>query len=432
MTPGRLLRKILSPSWLVVFVRQTSLWLGTMLGSVRPVDELEAARDCSAHSFDFIVVGAGASRFQNLYPGIHLFRIYSPRLGGGPLRRHLSAYLLKPSHTFWEDGIVALEAGAGIDDLDSLLRADRSFLALPGQKSRHGASKMYSFVKSFVITHSHLDHINALVLHGGAFPGPAKSIYALRKTLVDLQTHIFNDAIWPNLACWDTSESRLENASFVYKQLQADGVYHPLHPVNLRFSIRTFILNHGHNTCGPYNSSGHLIRNDITGKEIMFFGDTEKDSPSHEPRLQSVWDAISTKIPSVLSSIFIECSYPMNRPENQMYGHFCPEHLCEEFVKLARAVSGDHELDLRPRKKARVDPTPPKRLSLDGGIDDSEDLRGALAGLTIPFPLDESPDDSNGTAYIGDVIAKQVTELMAHKELGLRVVALRPGMHLRE
>lgn len=115
--------------------------------------------------------------------------------------------------------IVRFYLGSGIQDLDALLKADKSLLARHHNQKRHGAAKIYSFIKfvfismsmsrvhiphssgnrGFLVTHAHLDHINALVIQGGSLSGSPKYIYALDKTLQDLESHVFNDSIWPNL-----------------------------------------------------------------------------------------------------------------------------------------------------------------------------------------------------------------------------------------
>jgi hypothetical protein len=58
----------------------------------------------------------------------------------------------------------------------------------------------------FVISHSHLDHINGLVLSAGSLQGPRKRVCAPQHALKTLEI-IFSDRIWPNLASWDADDA---------------------------------------------------------------------------------------------------------------------------------------------------------------------------------------------------------------------------------
>jgi len=66
-------------------------------------------------------------------------------------------------------------------------------------------SVLKHLLRSFLITHAHLDHISGLVLAAGSLKGPRKRIYATKQTLEDLES-VFSDRIWPNLASWDEDD----------------------------------------------------------------------------------------------------------------------------------------------------------------------------------------------------------------------------------
>lgn len=56
------------------------------------------------------------------------------------------------------------------------------------------------FIKSFCITHPHIDHIAGLVLNSaGLTPDNPKTIAGLPGTIEALKAHVFNGLIWPNL-----------------------------------------------------------------------------------------------------------------------------------------------------------------------------------------------------------------------------------------
>ena len=163
-------------------------------------------------------------------------------------------YLVKPCNKSWDDGIVALEAGALLRCsrvlliwtlYDPRVRArcaeayheaePRHFWPTPcGRRSlekddpphrilerkvsafffaasfRHHAHQVEKQQKNlndikircYLLTHAHLDHISSLVMAAGTVGGCAKRIYGSPQTLKDLET-IFSDRVWPRLATYD-------------------------------------------------------------------------------------------------------------------------------------------------------------------------------------------------------------------------------------
>lgn len=69
----------------------------------------------------------------------------------------------------------------------------------------------YSFLRCYLITHSHLDHVNGLVLSAGSMSGQ-KLIHARKQTIKDLEV-IFADRLWPKLASHKKEDA---NAMLVY------------------------------------------------------------------------------------------------------------------------------------------------------------------------------------------------------------------------
>ena len=95
-----------------------------------------------------------------------------------------------------------------------------------------------------------------------------------------------------------------------------------------------------HNLYQPVDSSAFFIRNDITGQEIVIFGDLEPDSVSMYPRNYVVWDDTAPKfVAGILKAIFIECSYDDSVRNEDLYGHLCPRHLIAELTYLAQRVT---------------------------------------------------------------------------------------------
>ncbi|KAF8163072.1 cAMP phosphodiesterases class-II-domain-containing protein [Crassisporium funariophilum] len=334
--------------------------------------------------------------------------------GGGPDETNLSGYLVKPHDADWEDGIFALEAGSGQGALAQLLRKD----PLIFRDKIYSPSEIYSFVRCFLLTHAHLDHINSLVVSAGSLRGSRKRVFALKQTLQDLET-VFSDRIWPNLASWKEDDDEVK---LLYSTLCSDGKYKVVFP---DVAVRTMPLSHGHNDLGQYTSAAFFIRHEPSLREFLFFGDVEPDSVANAPQTINVWRVAASKIPETLSTIFIECSYPSGRKDHLLFGHLTPEHLGMELSSLAAEVVKYKQNALHLETRKRPVRKKQKRNSLT-----ADDLRGALAGVRIfiihckdDFAVDESRP-------IREVIAEQVRQIVDDKGLGAKIVVAEQGMRI--
>ncbi|KAF8503730.1 cAMP phosphodiesterases class-II-domain-containing protein [Russula emetica] len=329
--------------------------------------------------------------------------------GGGPYETNLSSYLFKPCDTSWKDGIIALEAGSGMGTLQQLLNRDTTLF------DEMTAHQVYSFIHCFIITHAHLDHVNGLILSAGSLPGPRKRVCASLSTLKSLET-IFADRIWPNLASWDTDDAAYK---LLYDPLNFNEGYRTIFP---DVSVKAMPVWHGKNdTLGDYESTAFFIRHDLTGQEFLFFGDVSPDSlcESSNPQTISVWRAAAPKIPNTLSTIFIECSWPAGRSDEQLYGHLSPEHLVDELAALAAEVAdSSHVSSTASRVVATTnEPKRKKRRRSE-----------PLAGLRIYVIHCKEDLERKFSRPICHVIRDQVEELVRAKGLGAEVLSAEQGM----
>ncbi|EAU88411.1 class II cAMP phosphodiesterase [Coprinopsis cinerea okayama7 len=361
-------------------------------------------------AFDIVVVGAG----------------------GGPDESNLSAYLLKSHTARWEDGVLALEAGSGQGTLARILKEKPDLFRDPDGESDQvknqalTASDIYNSIQGFLITHAHMDHIMSLVISAGSLSGCRKRIYAVKQTLKDIESSVFNDRAWPNLASWREDDASYK---FLYSPLTPNTTTYE--PVSSEFSVATFPLNHGSNDLGPYESVAYFVRQDASGQEFLFFGDVEPDSVASlnggKPQTLAVWQFAAPKIPHMLSTIFIECSYPSGRADSLLFGHLTPEYLVEELVALAAEVRkskpAGHSSD-RPNKHVRKRQ---KRLASSTGI------TNALAGLTVYVThcKDAGLGDESSGRPMREVIVEQVRSLAEAKGLGVTIKAAEQGMHIQ-
>lgn len=206
--------------------------------------------------------------------------------------------------------------------------------------------------------------------------------------------------------------------------LSVDNEYHD---VSTDISVRTMPISHGANdTSGVYDSAAFFIRHDPTGQEFLFFGDVEPDSISTKPRTINVWRAAAAKIPLTLSTIFIECSWLSDTPDDELYGHLTPIHLVDELTALATEVimtrktrTKDDDNETRPvRKKSKANPISP------------ESLVGALDGVRIIIIHCKDGKQPAYSQPINQVIRDEVHKLVYAKGLGAEILAADQGMRL--
>ena len=206
-------------------------------------------------------------------------------------------------------------------------------------------------------------------------------------------------------------------------------------------------LSHGRypTSSSIYESTAFFLRHDPSEQEFLFFGDVEPDKIAGEGRTQAVWDAAADMIPHRLSTIFIECSWPLGRTDDTLYGHLNPEHLVEELANLAVTVwkirnpnpTREREEDTlfdpasssprhtRKRQKRRHASPSPNRPN-------PHELRGVLEGVRVI--IIHCKEDLRGVydKPVNLVIADQVRELVDQRGLGAEIVAAVQGMHLCE
>lgn len=208
--------------------------------------------------------------------------------------------------------------------------------------------------------------------------------------------------------------------------MHVDGLYKN---VSDHISVRTLPLSHGKDHSGEgYDSAAFFLRHNPSNHELLFFGDVEPDSLAAHPRTLEVWRAAAKKIPHTLSTIFIECSWPLGRADDVLYGHLNPEHLAAELCVLASEVTkvrqealanGRSSKSHRPRKKQRRNPV------------SSPSLRGALEGVRVFVVHCKEDLQGTFTKPINQVIADQTRTLLEEQGLGVEIIAAEQGMHIR-
>lgn len=208
-------------------------------------------------------------------------------------------------------------------------------------------------------------------------------------------------------------------------RLRAEELYAPIAP---GISVRTMPLSHGQTRAGAtYDSAAFFVQDDASGREFLFFGDVEPDRISRRPRTLAVWRAAARKIPHTLSTIFVECSYPLGRPDHLLYGHLNPEHLAAELGVLAAEVVAARKPPARANTRSA-------RSTRRSGASQSaqDDTRGALAGVRVYITHCKEDLTRAFDQPINRVIASQVRGLVAQQGLGAEILAVEQGMHISE
>ncbi|KAK6465505.1 3',5'-cyclic-nucleotide phosphodiesterase (3':5'-CNP) [Scheffersomyces coipomensis] len=311
---------------------------------------------------------------------------------GGPIEGTNCSILVKPSHLSYEtiinqnlkDEVICIDAGSGLLQLSEIIHNEqlhqqsnskllhlyndslptKDYISSTKAKGTNikittpfkslkdtcfkSSQSIFNNVQTYLITHPHLDHINALVINSSSFSKlNPKQIFGSNYTIDALKVHIFNGIIWP----------KLNNFNLI--NLISKPFWHQFSINNDNYNITMFDLSHGvscsngfvkhediieqprdcnnivrnEDTC--YLSSAFLIESPSFHKSLLIFGDFESDLMSNLSKNKRVWNFIAPIINSnQLSGIILECSNQNDSNEDELYGHLIPNHLIHELKYL--------------------------------------------------------------------------------------------------
>ncbi|HKC23410.1 MAG TPA: 3',5'-cyclic-nucleotide phosphodiesterase [Thermoanaerobaculia bacterium] len=206
--------------------------------------------------------------------------------GGSTPRHRQTSFLI--------DGTVALDAGAITASLEL------------EEQSR---------VRAILVTHSHMDHVASLPFLVenvfGRVEGPIE-IVAPPEVVLSLQTHLFNNDLWPDF-------TRIPNHLLPVVSFRAVEPGRPF-PVNGLTAVAVPV-SHVVPTYGYLVSDGHA--------SVVFSGDT---GPTEE-----IWRRAARE--KDLAAIFVECSFPDAMHEiADISKHLTPKTLAKEIDKFPPKV----------------------------------------------------------------------------------------------
>lgn len=242
---------------------------------------------------------------------------------GGLSEDNLTSYLLAP---VGETRFIALDAGTLLSGIRvATNRGSFDDIHVPQESSFTLAGWiLQEHIKAYVISHAHLDHISGLILNSP--DDSQKPILGLDATIDTLRDHVFNWQVWPNFG----NEGREPHLrKYAYRRLLPAQEYAI---PGTSMTLQPFLLSHA---SGP--STAFLIQS--TGFYVLYCGDTGPDAVEQQDHLHTLWQTIAPLVRTgQLRAIFLEVSYPSERPDHLLFGHLTPTWLMKELGHLAQMV----------------------------------------------------------------------------------------------
>ncbi|NVK54766.1 MAG: 3',5'-cyclic-nucleotide phosphodiesterase [Alteromonadaceae bacterium] len=247
---------------------------------------------------------------------------------GGLNEANLSSYLVSVAA---KNQFLALDAGTLSSGIDSAFEHN-AFASVEWKSDSPYSLKgqlLRDHIRGYAISHAHLDHIAGLAIN--ATDDAKKPLYGFSDTLNKLRDHLFNWQLWPNFA---DQGAGFALAKYRYQSLTAGQ---PVNLAKLDMRLTAYPLSHS----GRSLSAAFLLQHNNAA--LLYLGDTGPDSIEKGQQLYTVWQQVAPLIKrSQLKALFIECSYPISRPDDKLFGHLTPRHVLQELSALASLVDPDH------------------------------------------------------------------------------------------
>ncbi|PWK79794.1 3',5'-cyclic-nucleotide phosphodiesterase [Mucilaginibacter oryzae] len=246
------------------------------------------------------------------------FRVVPLGVLGGIDESNLSAYMVAPGGS---NNYICLDAGTlhyGIEKAVS----NKSF-------NTDGATVLKQYIKAYLISHSHLDHIAGLIINSPE--DSSKNIYAFNDCIETIKSRYFTWKSWANFG--DQGEAPTLK-KYHYKVLEP-GAETPIE--NTKLKVTAFPLAHSNLT-----STAFLVNNN--DNYLLYLGDTGPDEIEKSDHMQNLWQAIAPLVKGKkLKAILIEVSFPNEQPDKTLFGHLTPKWLMAEIDKLG-ALAGTENI----------------------------------------------------------------------------------------
>lgn len=253
-----------------------------------------------------------------------IFRVVVLGCGGGPYENDMPGYLLYPTRD--PEQLIALDAGTFLAGMEVAAAAGSlSDFTFTSPTLTHVGELFIHTLKAYLISHAHLDHIFGFVM--ASQNDSAKPILAIESTLTYLKEHIFNWAIWANMAN-EGCEPCLNRYQYISLPLDE-----PRPIPRTQMTAEAHLLSHP----GAYPSSAFFVS--YGPHTVLYLGDTSPDSIEKAKHLSHIWQRAGRLIrEKKLCGIFLECSFPEEEASKIIYGHLSPKTMLAELRALRDAA----------------------------------------------------------------------------------------------
>ncbi len=217
------------------------------------------------YCFCFLFICLSAQSASMTIPDKH-FYVLPLGTSGGELEDNLSSYLISAANS--PADFVAVDAGTLCSSIKRIpLKEYRNLGIQSSEKKSMGEVLLTQYIKTYLISHAHLDHINGLVMCSPI--DSHKEILGTDTTIDYLRDNVFNWKIWPNLA---NEGVQPQIKQYHYHRLNYIEQY-LLHGTQM--TVKAFLLSHGNG----YPSTAFLLESQ--GYYLLYFGDTGPDPIEH-------------------------------------------------------------------------------------------------------------------------------------------------------
>jgi 3',5'-cyclic-nucleotide phosphodiesterase len=241
------------------------------------------------------------------------FKIVPLGVKGGIDESNLSAYMIAPQGS---SHYACLDAGTLHYGIEKAV--ENKVFNVPAEQV------LRRYIKSYLISHSHLDHLAGLIINSPE--DTSKNIYALADCIETFKTRYFTWKSWANFG--DEGETP-QLKKYHYKILEP-GAETLL--TNTEMQVKAFPLSHSNLT-----STAFLVSHG--DNYVLYLGDTGPDEVEKSHNLETLWQAVAPLIKEKkLKAIMIEVSFPDEQPDKTLFGHLTPHWLMKEMHQLERSA----------------------------------------------------------------------------------------------
>ena len=240
--------------------------------------------------------------------------------GGGPQESNTTAFLVRSIAQNWHKGsVVAVDGGVHLSAITRILKESLpssppsslphtltsgpfAGLSLPHRSADANAGYITSsLIESYLITHTHLDHIAGFVINTAGPPGVRpKKLAGLPGTIRAFKTHIFNNIIWPNLSDENNGAGLVTFLRLVEGGSPAlgDGEDKGYSEICDGLLIKVFGVSHGH--CIENHPHRGSTSNASGGGGVIFAG---QDPAAPVPTFAAPGPALTATAPAALQPV---------------------------------------------------------------------------------------------------------------------------------